>query len=146
MTGLRLSLYHPGVANLPCAQCAKMQHNMETGEPLVGYAGPNKTKPFNYPLTKPPCKAANPFTCPKGSPEQESEVTLSEKNRRTVLLYLQAKATGFHYVPEFDALLADNFSIVQSVYAGWEREQANNSASKTATSAALSLVAAMRGG
>ncbi|TKB88313.1 MAG: hypothetical protein E8D43_00015 [Nitrospira sp.] len=124
---------------------------MTSGEPREYERGPKDgSRPREkYFITvamghKAPCTTG--WKCPKGSPANEPEVTLSKKNGRTVLLYLQAKATGFHYVPEFDALLADNFRIIQGVYAAWEREQAHTVAKEGAANAALSLVASMRGG
>jgi hypothetical protein len=64
--------------------------------------------------------------CPKESPEKEREHLLSDRNRKTVDLYLEVKTLGgvlLTAAERGDPLLRRNLSIVDRLYRQWERER-----------------------
>ena len=139
-----MELFHPGVARLPCSQCQLMMHDMRTGEPVMRPVGPQKTP---TPITakdnghRAPCRDAM-YKCPKGTPETARDNMLNYRNRRTVTLYIHARATGFRFVPQFDALMADNFAIMHDLFAEYDRSRQ----AETAVQGMGSLIAALRKG
>lgn len=99
-------------------------HDMKTGKPIVKERGPQREKFHLTPANagyKAPCFTG--YKCPKGTPATEHEHILSAKNRRVLMLYHQARATGFQFAPHFDALLADNFAIVDGMVRDFERQE-----------------------
>lgn len=67
--------------------------------------------------------------CPKGSPENESELMLSADNERMVALYQRLQAPGQDVPVHLRgcALFAENYSTVRNVFAEAERKEANQS-------------------
>src|SRR4051812_34267113 len=100
-------MLHPAIARIKCSDCFKFSYNFETGEreTFLGVDGTrvDVERPRTVP---PPC-----HNCPKGSPENEENCTLSEKNLATLILYRQMRATGGRCLWDHEAadeLLASN--------------------------------------
>ena len=102
-----------------------MMHDMTTGKPIVKFRGP-KREPYNITRENSgyfePCRQKG-YTCPKGTPETEADHLLNDRNYRTFIMYRQARGTGFKFMPEPDALLADNFGIIDTMMREYDRVQ-----------------------
>lgn len=94
---------------------------METGKPLTFESGPNSEKKFIEIGHVAPCKTG--WECPKGSPDQEADFRLSDRNHRVVRLYHQCRVVGGGVIKPVDPLLAELLSICDQVYNGWHREE-----------------------
>ena len=113
---------HPGLAALPCSECQKFVYSIPSAEPQTYQIEPDgePIKVERPPDTSPPCDQ-----CPKGSPEQEAQFTMSWENHLTVTLYRRFK-TGAMRLParlENDPILADNFSMIEDVIENADRQQ-----------------------
>ena len=121
---MRLILFHPGPASIDCEECKRFIFDLKTGRRETFKSGPKREeKPCVRPgKILPPCDQ-----CPKESPEKAHEHELSDRNRQTVRLYHQVRATQGGCMTEAmkaDRLLARNLAIVDQLYREWEREQA----------------------
>lgn len=82
----------PGVAQLSCADCAKYHYSIPDGE-LETYETDDGFKPVERsPEIPPPCDQ-----CPRGGPENEQRLTLSDRNYAAVSLYHKLRATRGAY-------------------------------------------------
>lgn len=120
---MRLQLFHPRVAAVPCRLCQQFVYDWDQRNPTYGqrrqHGGQDWLRPDNVP---PPCAK-----CPKGSPEQEHESMLSPKNLKTFLLFLRIRATaGRCLTPRQarDPVLLRNLSVVDSMVRCHERQEA----------------------
>jgi len=99
-----------------------------TGEPLKWESGPNEWSPVERKANQPtPCGS-----CPKKGPQYEREFLLSEKNARALAFYRQTKATfgrGLSEEEAQDGTVRRNFSILEGLFAGAEREGLTNAIS-----------------
>ena len=105
---MRLALFHPVAANLPCNECRRWFYNIQTGERRMRGGRP-EPRPANSKIPL-PC-----WECPKESPEQEHEHVLSDKNRQAFDFYLMVKHTAGNYLRsliETDAIVAHNQVII----------------------------------
>ncbi|QDU76436.1 hypothetical protein Pan97_34850 [Bremerella volcania] len=106
---------HPGAASIDCDDCAKWIYDLETGQKATVRVGPERKEEFQpRPSGVPtPCS-----TCPKKSPENAKECTLSRKNYRTYQFWRMCNASHFHYMPEHlanDPIVARNFAALADV-------------------------------
>jgi hypothetical protein len=128
---VKLLIHHP---NLPaCATCQKFMVDYDwlygggTGE-IKTFGDPkNPQKLERAKDNPPPCGS-----CPKKGPQHEREFLLSEKNCRALQFYRQTKATfgrGLTKREANDAIVRRNFSILDGLFAGAEREGLSNAIS-----------------
>jgi hypothetical protein len=101
--GLKLWVLHPEVATRSCDECKRFVFD-DNGKKMMRGGNPVPRQPG----ANPPCR-----TCPKISPENEKNCTLSEKNWKTIQLWYQSKATGGN-VP-LDDIARENLGLVQYV-------------------------------
>lgn len=138
---MRLLLFHPGALKVTCEQCRQHLYNLETGEQQTYVAGPTREK---RPCVRPEGVPTPCDQCPKESPQKARDHELSDKNRRTVLIYLESRAThGASLTPAMrrDPILLRNLAIVDGIYRDYERREVGR---ESAYSAALLFVGAKR--
>jgi hypothetical protein len=120
---VRLLLFHPGPARIDCAECKRFIFDHKTGDQKTYKAGASgEEKPCVRPQNVPtPC-----HECPKESPQKCKEHELSRKNRMTLRLYYEVRATsGQCLTPAMrgDRLLMRNLAIVDGIYRQFEQDQ-----------------------
>lgn len=123
---MRLLLFHPGVASLPCEKCIQFVTDLESGE-VCTYSVTNRETGQREQLpqarpqeTLPPCQR-----CPKGSPEQAKEMELSTKNWYAFSHYRQAKAVGVTEQERNDPIVRRNFAIIDAAFRAFEMCQSS---------------------
>lgn len=111
-------LFHPEHAALSCRECQRFIYDVKTAKPVL--RGGQK-QPRHVP---PPC-----YSCPKKSPAEESRITLSPWNRRTLELYFQNRAMGGCLLEsqKTDATLRRNFAIIDQLYTHWHASKSADS-------------------
>jgi len=97
-----LGATHPKVAFRNCQHCLAFVYDETTGAPYQW-----RGQPYPRGETKPPCQTA--AGCPKGSPD--SEVALSERNRRALVFHRRCEAVGRW--PE-DPIVERNAVVIQA--------------------------------
>lgn len=129
---MKLLLFHPGAARVSCEDCRTYLYDLEQGERKTYRAGPTREeRPYIRPAGVPsPCES-----CPKKSPEEARQLNLSPKNRKTLWLYLEVRATFAACLTPImrrDRLLRRNLAIVDSVYRDFERHEAGRASAHQA--------------
>lgn len=127
---------HPEVARIDCDDCAKRQYEFageNIGKPLLVQIGPAREW-VDSPHDSPPCHRG--FDCPKGTKETAHEKRLTERNWRTLDLFMQHRTCGV-LPDDFCAELADAFVDMERLF---KRHDSNNQARKTANELARVLM------
>lgn len=101
-------LLHPQFAYRSCQDCLKYEYDDETGQVRTHNGRPDGQPNLRHWKHKPLCKT--PEGCPKGTPEKPN--TLSSRNRKAYLHYLECKAVGSF--PD-DPIVRRNARLIQSV-------------------------------
>ncbi len=133
---LRLSLEHPRLSTLSCDECRAFVYEIPSGIPQT-FEGPNGKEKIKR--TGPtPCNM-----CPKGSPDQEPNYVLSDKNYLTIQLHRRIK-TGVYPLPadlRGDAIFADNCAIIEEVTESVQRQNSQRELSVSVANAVAGLIA-----
>jgi hypothetical protein len=112
-----MMLEHPQVARVSCADCKKFWFDPAKGE-FVMRGGKRLERTPGTPL---PCGV-----CPKKSPDNEKNCTLTEANQQVLELWYQFDACSWEGLPpacKGDRLLVRQFSLVNAVMKNHEKRQ-----------------------
>lgn len=115
---MSLLLLNPQLADRSCADCAKYEYDLKTGNIRRSPDGKPKLRIAG---SRTPCEK-----CPKKSPSREWEFALTPANVKTIQLYFAARATGGRVIPDDlanDQLLLQNLSHVDRIVSAWETTQ-----------------------
>jgi hypothetical protein len=121
--GVRLLLFHPGVAGIDCEDCKKYVYDLKTGERKTYRAGPGR---IELPCVRPALLSTPCGECPKKSPENARLIKLNRRNLETVWIYRQVRATGGQCLTEAmaaDPLLMRNLTLLDELYREHDRER-----------------------
>jgi hypothetical protein len=113
-----MALTSPGIAALPCSECAKFLYDIKTGKPVTRGDGEKQPRPQGAPL---PCRL-----CPKKSPQEAHKYELSRKNVKALRLYLEMRATQGRCIPKRlarDGMFRRVMATIDQVMRSVEREQ-----------------------
>jgi hypothetical protein len=119
--GLRLLLWHPGVAAIRCRDCERYVYDLETGKLKTYRSGPSREeKPQLRPAgTLPPCG-----DCPKGGKHREWETRLSAANLKTLALYRETRAgVPLSRAERRDSIVRENMALIDGLVRDWERHR-----------------------
>lgn len=106
------------MASIRCADCQTYVYKLSTGERETYNAGAKGLLPMRR-TGPPPCKLGE--KCPKGSPEQEAEYTLTWRNLRMYQAYCEFRAAGADLHDPPDGLRRQLFAAIDAVVRRKER-------------------------
>lgn len=88
---MRLLWYHPGPASVDCEDCKRYVYDLERGVRRTYKSGAKRTE---RPQLRPKGTPLQCAQCPKESPERARVLVLSPRNRLTLRLYEEVRATS----------------------------------------------------
>ena len=96
------------MATVSCDACKSFVHDMKTGRMMMRGDRPQRRRP-GVPT---PCEKSK-TACPKKSPNNERYCVLSDKNRKTLSLFMAARSTDLILDHEkSDPIIRENFAIL----------------------------------
>lgn len=99
---------HPKLATISCETCQRFVHDDQW----------NVVKRGGLPIVRPDPKATPCWKCPKGSPANEKDNTLSLRNLRLIWAYKKIRATNGCCLTKHerrDGMLLKNLAIIDSI-------------------------------